>query len=133
VLDQAGQPLAAKGYRQVEYIDGMERAYAAADLLLARSGAATVSEVAAVGVPAVLVPLPIGNGEQALNAAGLVAAGGALLVADRDFTPEWIARELIPLITDKARLAEMEAKSYRLGIRNADQRMAGLVLEAVSA
>ena len=133
VLDRAGQPLAAEGYRQVEYIDGMELAYAAADLLLARSGAATVSEVAAVGVPAVLVPLPIGNGEQALNAAGLVAAGGALLVPDRDFTPEWIARELIPLITDKARLAEMEAKSYRLGIRNADQRMAGLVLEAVSA
>ncbi|TQJ40572.1 UDP-N-acetylglucosamine-N-acetylmuramylpentapeptide N-acetylglucosamine transferase [Arthrobacter sp. SLBN-112] len=133
VLDEAGQPLAAKGYRQVEYIDGMELAYAAADLLLARSGAATVCEVAAVGVPAVLVPLPIGNGEQALNAAGLVAAGGALLVADRDFTAEWVDRELIPLITDNARLAAMEAKSYRLGIRNADQRMAGLVLEAVSA
>ena len=133
VLDEAGQPLAAKGYRQVEYIDGMELAYAAADLLLARSGAATVCEVAAVGVPAVLVPLPIGNGEQALNAAGLVAAGGAVLVADRDFTPEWVERELVPLVTDKARLAAMEAKSYRLGIRNADQRMAGLVLEAVSA
>lgn len=54
-------------------------------------------------------------------------------MADRDFTPEWVERELIPLIADKARLAEMEAKSYRLGIRNADQRMAGLVLEAVSA
>ena len=133
VLDESGRPLEAKGYRQVEYIDGMELAYAAADLLLARSGAATVCEVAAVGVPAVLVPLPIGNGEQALNAKGLVAAGGALLVADRDFTPEWVARELVPLITDKARLAAMEAKSYRLGIRNADQRMAGLVLEAVSA
>ncbi|MGN7202152.1 undecaprenyldiphospho-muramoylpentapeptide beta-N-acetylglucosaminyltransferase [Arthrobacter sp. SAFR-044] len=133
VLDEAGQPLAAKGYRQVEYIDGMELAYAAADLLLARSGAATVCEVAAVGVPAVLVPLPIGNGEQALNAAGLVAAGGAVLVDDRDFTPEWVERELVPLVTDKARLAAMEAKSYRLGIRNADQRMAGLVLEAVSA
>jgi UDP-N-acetylglucosamine--N-acetylmuramyl-(pentapeptide) pyrophosphoryl-undecaprenol N-acetylglucosamine transferase len=133
VLDGAGKPLAAEGYRQVEYVDGMELVYAAADLLLARSGAATVCEAAAVGVPAVLVPLPIGNGEQALNAAGLVAAGGALLVPDRDFTAGWVARELIPLITDKARLATMEANSYRLGIRNADQRMAGLVLEAVSA
>ncbi|MHC6594417.1 undecaprenyldiphospho-muramoylpentapeptide beta-N-acetylglucosaminyltransferase [Arthrobacter sp. C152] len=133
VLDEGGRPLAAQGYRQVEYIDGMELAYAAADLLLARSGAATVCEVAAVGVPAVLVPLPIGNGEQALNAAGLVAAGGALLVADRDFTAGWVARELVPLITDKARLAGMEANSYRLGIRNADQRMAGLILEAVPA
>ncbi|TLM81594.1 undecaprenyldiphospho-muramoylpentapeptide beta-N-acetylglucosaminyltransferase [Pseudarthrobacter sp. NamE2] len=133
VLNDAGAPLAADGYRQVEYVDGMELAYAAADLLLARAGAATVSEVAAVGVPAVLVPLPIGNGEQALNAAGLVAAGGALMVADRDFTAGWVARELIPLITDKARLATMEANSYRLGIRNADQRMAGLILEAVNA
>lgn len=133
VLDEGGRPLAAPGYRQVEYVDGMELAYAAADLLLARSGAATVCEVAAVGVPAVLVPLPIGNGEQALNAAGLVAAGGAVLVADRDFTAEWVSRELVPLITDKARLAGMETNSYRLGIRNADQRMAGLILEAVSA
>lgn len=133
VLDADGQPLAAEGYRQVEYVDGMETVYAAADVLLARAGAATVSEAAAVGVPAVLVPLPIGNGEQALNAAGLVEAGGALLVADRDFTAEWVADQLIPLLTDEARLAAMAAKSYRLGIRNADQRMAGLVLEAVRA
>lgn len=133
VLDGGGKPLTAEGYRQVEYIDGMELAYAAADVLLARSGAATVSEIAAVGVPAVLVPLPIGNGEQALNAAGLVEAGGAVQVADKDFTPDWVAGKLIPLLHDEARLAAMAAESYRLGIRNADQRMAGLVLEAVSA
>ena len=133
VLGDDGTPLEATGYRQVEYVDGMELAYAAADVLLARSGAATVCEVAAVGVPAVLVPLPIGNGEQALNAAGLVAAGGALLVSDRDFTPEWVEQELIPLVTDQPRLAAMAASSYRLGIRNADQRMADLILEAVAA
>jgi UDP-N-acetylglucosamine--N-acetylmuramyl-(pentapeptide) pyrophosphoryl-undecaprenol N-acetylglucosamine transferase len=133
VLDDGGAPLAAPGYRQLEYVDGMELVYAAADVLLARSGAATVCEVAAVGVPAVLVPLPIGNGEQALNAAGLVQAGGALLVQDRDFTAQWVRGELIPLVTDEARLATMAASSHRLGIRNADQRMAGLVLEAVSA
>jgi UDP-N-acetylglucosamine--N-acetylmuramyl-(pentapeptide) pyrophosphoryl-undecaprenol N-acetylglucosamine transferase len=128
-----GGPLTAEGYRQVEYVDGMELVYAAADLLLARSGAATVCEVAAVGVPAVFVPLPIGNGEQALNAAGLVETGGALLVPDKDFTAQWITGELIPLATDSGRLATMAAKSRKLGIRNADQRMAGLVLEAVSA
>ena len=133
VLDNDGATLAAPGYRQVEYVDGMELAYAAADVLLARSGAATVCEVAAVGVPAVLVPLPIGNGEQALNAAGLVRAGGAVLVADKDFTAEWVRTGLIPLVTDPARLTAMAAKSQRLGIRNADQLMAGLVLEAVSA
>ncbi|GAC1595710.1 MAG: undecaprenyldiphospho-muramoylpentapeptide beta-N-acetylglucosaminyltransferase [Pseudarthrobacter sp.] len=128
-----GGPLAADGYRQVEYVDRMELVYAAADLLLARSGAATVCEVSAVGVPAVFVPLPIGNGEQALNAAGLVESGGALLVPDKDFSPHWITSHIIPLITDSGRLAAMATNSRRLGIRNADQRMAGLVLEAVSA
>lgn len=133
LLAPEGGKLAAPGYRQLEYVDGMELVYAAADVLLARSGAATVCEVAAVGVPAVFVPLPVGNGEQALNAAGLVAAGGAVLVQDREFTPDWVRRELIPLVTDRPRLEAMSASSYRLGIRNADQRMAGLVLEAVSA
>jgi UDP-N-acetylglucosamine--N-acetylmuramyl-(pentapeptide) pyrophosphoryl-undecaprenol N-acetylglucosamine transferase len=132
VEDPDGNVLTADGYRQLEYVDGMETVYAAADLLLARSGAATVSEVAAVGVPAVFVPLPIGNGEQALNARGLVDAGGALLVADRDFTPEWVRTSLIPLLTDRSRLDAMAANAENLGIRNADQLMADLVLEAVS-
>ena len=133
VLNANGGTLTAPGYRQVEYVDGMELAYAAADVLVARSGAATVCEAAAVGVPAVFIPLPIGNGEQALNAAGLVKAEGALLVQDRDFSVQWVRDHLIPLVTDPVRLAAMAANSQRLGIRNADQRMAGLVLEAVSA
>ncbi|MEK0153746.1 undecaprenyldiphospho-muramoylpentapeptide beta-N-acetylglucosaminyltransferase [Arthrobacter oryzae] len=132
VVDDEGKPLTADGYRQVEYVDGMENIYAAADLLLGRAGAATVCETAAVGVPAVFVPLPIGNGEQALNAAGPVAAGGALVVDDESFTPEWVSREIIPLLSDPARLAKMAASSEALGIRNADRRMADLVLEAVS-
>ncbi len=130
VHDADGTPLAAPGSRQVEYVDGMETVYAAADLLLARSGAATVCEVAAVGVPAVFVPLPVGNGEQELNAAGLVAAGGALIVADTAFTPGWIRDHIIALVQDPDRLARMSASSLQLGIRDADRRMAELVLEA---
>ena len=133
VKNDDGGLLAGDGYRQVEYVDGMENAYAAADVLLARAGAGTVSEVAAVGVPAVFVPLPIGNGEQALNAAPLVEAGGALLVADQDLDPQWLERELVPLLLDRDRLNDMARKSEALGIRHADQRMADLVLEAVSA
>lgn len=130
VHDADGAPLAAPGYRQVEYVDGMETVYAAADLLLARSGAATVCEIAAVGVPSVLVPLPIGNGEQALNAAGLVGAGGALLVRDNEFSPDWVRAHIIPLLQDKDRLAGMAAGAAELGIRNADTRMAELILQA---
>jgi UDP-N-acetylglucosamine--N-acetylmuramyl-(pentapeptide) pyrophosphoryl-undecaprenol N-acetylglucosamine transferase len=133
VHDADGKPLAAPGYRQVEYVDGMETVYAAADLLLARAGAATVCEVAAVGVPAVFVPLPIGNGEQALNAAGLVAAGGALIVDDKAFSVDWIRENIIPLLLDPDKLARMAASSEQLGIRNADRRMADLILEVASS
>lgn len=130
LLNPDGTALAAPGYTQVEYVDGMETAYAAADLLLARSGAGTVCEISAVGLPAVLVPLPHGNGEQALNAEALVAAGGALTVADSLFTAQWISDRLIPLLADPAALEAMSKASAALGIRDADARMAAFILEA---
>ncbi|KUM37555.1 undecaprenyldiphospho-muramoylpentapeptide beta-N-acetylglucosaminyltransferase [Arthrobacter sp. EPSL27] len=133
VHDADGKPLTAPGYQQREYVDGMETVYAAADLLLARSGAATVCEVAAVGLPAVFVPLPIGNGEQALNAAGLVDAGAALLVEDRLFSPDWVRANIIPLLQDPGRLARMADAAEHLGIRDADRRMADLVLGAAAS
>ncbi|GAA3288651.1 undecaprenyldiphospho-muramoylpentapeptide beta-N-acetylglucosaminyltransferase [Arthrobacter citreus] len=125
-----GALLTAPRYHQVEYVDGMEQAYAAADLLLARSGAGTVCEISAVGLPAVLVPLPHGNGEQALNGAGLAAAGGALLVSDSLFTAQWISDKLIPLLADPAALEAMSAASAARGIRDADRQMAEFILDA---
>ncbi|MHA7281179.1 undecaprenyldiphospho-muramoylpentapeptide beta-N-acetylglucosaminyltransferase [Arthrobacter sp. MDT2-2] len=126
-------PLATPGYHQVEFVDGMERVYAAADLLIARAGAATVSEISAVGLPAVLIPLPHGNGEQRLNAAGLVESGGAVLVDDAAFTPRWIRENVLTLVTDPVRLGGMSAASHAQGVRDADQRMADLVLAAAGA
>ncbi|GAB4100420.1 undecaprenyldiphospho-muramoylpentapeptide beta-N-acetylglucosaminyltransferase [Sinomonas halotolerans] len=128
-----GEPLAAPGYRQAEYVDGMETAYAAADLIVCRAGAGTVCEVAAVGLPAVFVPLPIGNGEQALNARGLVEAGAALMVRDAGFTPDWLGGEVLPLLADAPRLAEMSRRAAGLGIRDADATMAQMVMEAAQA
>ena len=75
----------------VPYLDRMDLAYAAADLAICRSGAMTVAEVSAVGLPAVYVPLPIGNGEQRLNALPVVNAGGGMLVDDADLTPDFVA------------------------------------------
>ena len=132
VTGSDGRPLTGAHYRQVEYIDGMEQAYAAADLLLCRAGSGTVCEVAAVGLPAVFVPLPVGNGEQALNAAELVAAGAALLVRDADFTPEWLASQVLPLFAEPERLERMGERAASLGIRDADMRMAEMVLEAAA-
>ncbi|WP_287932883.1 undecaprenyldiphospho-muramoylpentapeptide beta-N-acetylglucosaminyltransferase [Arthrobacter sp.] len=130
VTGNDGGPLTAPLYRQVEYVDAMEDAYAAADVLLCRSGAGTVSEVAAVGLPAVFVPLPVGNGEQARNAAELVAADAALLVPDSQLDAAWIENNVIPLCRDSDRLAAMAARAAGLGIRDAADRMADMVLEA---
>ncbi|WP_122496967.1 undecaprenyldiphospho-muramoylpentapeptide beta-N-acetylglucosaminyltransferase, partial [Mycobacterium attenuatum] len=87
-------------YVAVPYLDRMDLAYAAADLVICRSGAMTVAEVSAVGLPAIYVPLPIGNGEQRLNALPVVNAGGGMVVADADLTPALVAREVAGLLTD---------------------------------
>ena len=125
-----GELLRARNYVQTEFVDGMESVYAAADLLVARAGAATVCEVAAVGLPAVFVPLPIGNGEQELNARSLVAAGGAQIVADDQFTPQFYRDTVAPLVSDAARLDRMARASAAHGVRDAAQVMARLTLDS---
>ena len=125
-----GELLRARNYVQTEFVDGMEAVYAAADLLVARAGAATVCEVAAVGLPAVFVPLPIGNGEQELNARSLVAAGGAQIVADDQFTPQFYRDTVAPLVSDAARLDRMARASAAHGVRDAAQVMARLTLDS---
>ncbi|GAA1339772.1 undecaprenyldiphospho-muramoylpentapeptide beta-N-acetylglucosaminyltransferase [Arthrobacter roseus] len=128
IVDESGAQIGGTHYHQVEYVNGMESAYAAGDILIARAGAGTVSEVCAVGLPSVLVPLPHGNGEQALNAGALVAAGGALLVTDQEFTSEWINEELLPLATDDVRLSAMSSAALSLGSRDAAEQMAQMIL-----
>lgn len=116
-------------YVAVPYLSRMDLAYAAADLAICRSGAMTVAEVSAVGLPAVYVPLPIGNGEQRLNALPVVDAGGGLMVDDHDFTPDYIRTEVVGLITDGPRLADMTAAAGRVGHRDAARRVAEVVLQ----
>lgn len=120
----------APAYVPVPYLERMDLAYAAADLVLCRSGAMTVAEVSASGLPAMFVPLPHGNGEQALNAEPAVQAGAGLLVEDEALTPEVIAERVIPLVTDTERLAKMSAAAVGLGHGTADETLARMVLEA---
>jgi UDP-N-acetylglucosamine--N-acetylmuramyl-(pentapeptide) pyrophosphoryl-undecaprenol N-acetylglucosamine transferase len=108
----------------------MDVAYAAADLVLCRAGAMTCAELAAVGLPAVYAPLPIGNGEQALNARPIVQAGGGQLVEDAALDAAWVVEHLIPLLMDPKRLADMGSRAASLGHRDADVAVARLVLEA---
>jgi len=116
-------------YVAVPYLTRMDLAYAAADLAICRSGAMTVAEVSAVGLPAVYVPLPIGNGEQRLNALPVVNAGGGLLVADRDLTGDYVADPVVGLVTDRRRLAAMTAAAALVGHRDAAERVAQVALD----
>lgn len=113
-----------------EYVDRMELAYAAADLVVGRAGANTVSEITALGLPAVFVPLPIGNGEQRLNAGPVVQAGGALLVVDAELDAAWLRRHLLPLVDDPERLVEMGRASAGFGRLDADRELASMVRSA---
>jgi UDP-N-acetylglucosamine--N-acetylmuramyl-(pentapeptide) pyrophosphoryl-undecaprenol N-acetylglucosamine transferase len=120
------------GYRMLPYGNRMDLALAVADLAVSRAGSATVAELAALGVPAVFVPYATGNGEQRLNARGMVEAGGALLVDDARFTPEWVTEELVPLLLSRARIADMAARAATTGALDGSDRMADLVQRAVA-
>jgi len=123
----------APPYVAVPYLDRMDLAYAAADLAICRSGAMTVAEVTAVGLPAIYVPLPIGNGEQRLNALPVVDAGGGLLVDDADLSGDTLARTVIPLLTDDAKLSAMTAAASLSGHPDAARRVAQVALEIARA
>jgi UDP-N-acetylglucosamine--N-acetylmuramyl-(pentapeptide) pyrophosphoryl-undecaprenol N-acetylglucosamine transferase len=121
----------APRYVGVPYLERMDLAYAAADAVLCRSGAMTVAEVAAVGLPAVFVPLPHGNGEQALNAKPVVDAGGGIVVADEQLSPDKVAEVVVPMLTDRRRLTAMGAAARGTGHREAADVLARMVLEVI--
>lgn len=118
------------GYHPMPYCDRMDLALTAADFAVARSGAATVCELASIGLPSVLVPYPVGNGEQELNAQGLVAAGGAVLCRDADFDGEWIRSYLIPLLADEKKRSAMRKGAHSVGLPDGADRLVDLVLTA---
>lgn len=120
----------APPYIAVPYLEQMDLALAAADMTVCRSGAMTVAEVSAVGLPAVFVPLPHGNGEQALNATSVVDAGGAVLVPDAELSPQKVAELVIPILTDPRRLNMMSAAAMGSGSKTAADVLARMVLEA---
>ncbi|MBF6075042.1 undecaprenyldiphospho-muramoylpentapeptide beta-N-acetylglucosaminyltransferase [Nocardia beijingensis] len=119
----------AARYVAVPYLSRMDLAYAAADAVVCRSGAMTVAEVSAVGLPAFYVPLPHGNGEQELNARPVVRKGGGRIVPDSELTPKYVIDEVIPLLMDPARLTEMGRAAAGAGHRDAAAEVARIALE----
>jgi UDP-N-acetylglucosamine--N-acetylmuramyl-(pentapeptide) pyrophosphoryl-undecaprenol N-acetylglucosamine transferase len=127
---QVDLPNGAPPYVVLPFVDRMDLAYAAADLSMSRSGASTVTETAAVGLPAIFVPLPIGNGEQAFNARAVVNAGGAYLVDDSALTPDYVSTMVPDLLHDTDTLTQMSAAAAGLIHQDADRRFAAVILEA---
>lgn len=126
-----GPPETAPVPLVVPFLDRMDLAYAAADLVLCRAGANTCAEVTAVGLPAAYVPLPHGNGEQMLNAEPIARAGGGLVVGDARLTPEWIRDTLLPVLADPGRLAAMSRAAAAFGVRDADSKLAAEVIAVI--
>lgn len=117
----------ATGYAVRRYVDRMDLAFALADFIVSRSGAATVSEISALGIPAVYVPYAVGNGEQALNAASAVRAGAAILIADAALTPDVVRSEIVPLLADAERRAAMTAAAETSGTRTGTENVVALI------
>lgn len=132
-LDLPEPPAGAPPYVAVPYLDRMDLAYSAADLVMARSGAMTVAEIAAVGLPAVYVPLPHGNGEQRLNASGQVASGAAIIIDDADLDREAVLSKVVPLVIKGIMRDGMTASAASTAAQRSDDLVARMVLDAIAA
>jgi UDP-N-acetylglucosamine--N-acetylmuramyl-(pentapeptide) pyrophosphoryl-undecaprenol N-acetylglucosamine transferase len=119
-------------YRRVRYVDQMELAIAASDFAVSRAGASTVSEFSAIGLPALYIPYPVGNGEQKYNLQDVLAAGGALTVTDEQFSPEYVRSSLIPLLSDSKKLQEMSENAKQAGVLDGTERFIALIDEVLS-
>jgi UDP-N-acetylglucosamine--N-acetylmuramyl-(pentapeptide) pyrophosphoryl-undecaprenol N-acetylglucosamine transferase len=119
-------------YARVRYLDQMELALAASDFAVARAGAATVSEFSAIGLPALYIPYPVGNGEQKFNLQDVLAAGGAVTISDSEFTPEYVRSTLIPMLSDNKALAQMSESAKQAGVLDGTERFIGLIDEVLA-
>lgn len=112
------------------FIDDMPAAFAQADLLLCRSGASTVAEIAAAGKPAIFVPFPrAADDHQRRNAEAIAQGGAAVLVPQAELTPEKLAQLLVELLGDPARLRQMSERARALSHHDAAGRVARMVAE----
>ena len=127
-LDDDSEP----EFRRMRYLDKMELASEASDFAVSRAGAATVSEFSAVGLPALYIPYPVGNGEQRFNIHDVVASGGAITISDKEFTLDYVRSTLIPILSDAKRIASMALASKQEGVLDGSERFIALIDEVLS-
>jgi UDP-N-acetylglucosamine--N-acetylmuramyl-(pentapeptide) pyrophosphoryl-undecaprenol N-acetylglucosamine transferase len=126
---QAAYATAGIGARVDPFIDDMAAAYEWADMVICRAGALTISELAAVGLGAVLIPYPSAvDDHQTLNARFLVDAGAAVLMPQSSLTPESLAEELVAWTDDRARALDCARRARALAQPDATRELADACL-----
>lgn len=115
-----------------EYIDNMYTCMCAADLIISRAGAMTITELTAIGRPAILVPFPNATeNHQFYNAKTLSDANAAILIEDKDLTKARLVEEVSALYSDRSRLALMEENAKKSAENNAADRILSELIDLV--
>lgn len=125
--NELAKSLVKSEYKVTEFIDDIAQAYQWADVVVCRSGALTVSEIAAAGLPAIFVPFQHKDRQQYWNALPLEKAGAARIIEQNDLTPEVIAQTLKNW--DRETLLAMAEKAKSVAITDATERVANVIIE----
>jgi UDP-N-acetylglucosamine--N-acetylmuramyl-(pentapeptide) pyrophosphoryl-undecaprenol N-acetylglucosamine transferase len=120
-------------YHPVSYIEKMELAYAAADLVVCRAGAMTIAEQTVLAIPAIYIPFASGNGEQRENVSELVKDGGGSLILESDLTSNLLVSRIREIFESPTKLAQMSLAAGKHALRDADQKVAESALALASA
>lgn len=129
-LEEVRRAYASKGFQADvrSFFNDFHQQYAAADLIIARSGATTVAEIKAAGRAAVLIPFPFATDDhQAKNAGAMVAEGAAVSIPDSELNGKRLGETIRDLLGNPAKLREIESNARRIAILNAEQRIVDLV------
>lgn len=112
------------------YFENIPQIYALADLMVCRTGAMTIAEITAYGLPAILIPYPHSTADhQRINAQAMASKGAAIIINDAELTGEILAQKLIDLLFNEPRLGQMAAASKSLGRPNAAEEIAQAILK----
>lgn len=116
-----------------EYINDMPVCLAAADVVIARAGAITLSEIQVQGKPSILIPSPnVAENHQYHNAMALVNNNAAIMIEEKDLTPEKLTEAIDSLASDPAKLAEYSANAKKMAVSDASKRIYSVIIEVIA-
>ncbi len=131
-LTAKGIPLEADGFSVRPYIDNMPTCMAAADLIISRCGAMTLSEIPAAGKPSILIPSPyVAENHQFHNAMALVNKGAAVCIEEKDLTADLLWNTILDITANPDRMQQMAEKAATLAIRDADARILAAIKDVI--